>query len=526
MLNLTLACLLAPFLPTQSPSLLAAVPDDANAVARCSSVSLLRDRMENNRWVQFLQTSTGQGLLINSLLGGGGIDDFDKMTEIGSALNGECVMFSSETLTGFLTTPPTNAEALKSAMEAWLPTEGEGYNHVSQLMFGAQVDVLARNMSEFDPGLLEPSGDAIALVHHPLAFGLFTADDGEELLAGLKSSLSGLGTSHRSPLVHALVARRSQVGHAGLVEFLVDASQTIHSMVDDFSPPGVALSREQVLGKDSCDLYLSVDVQLGTRLEMRGLFSVPSGTLASRFADCIRPLPMGLADSIPHDSIAFTGLGLDLAAGIDLGRRVLKELEAEEALNTLEQGLATGKAMTGVDLEQAFIQQLTGPMAVVFLDPGDGTETDDLFDLPLFFMEGLGNGVLFQEAFEELIPLGEQFIQLDLSDVHGVDVYQASDEDFGIAFLPEAFVFALSSDALVRAVTAAVGKEQNSEPGRISATLMANPGVCGLATTVMSPFWRSMMDGDEDALGLVEGAQITSTLRRVAAGFELHLIAH
>jgi hypothetical protein len=310
------------------------------------------------------------------------------------------------------------------------------------------------------------------------------------------------------------------------MEFLVDASQTIHSMVDDFSPPGVALSREQVLGKDSCDLYLSVDVQLGTRLEMRGLFSVPSGTLASRFADCIRPLPMGLADSIPHDSIAFTGLGLDLAAGIDLGRRVLKELEAEEALNTLEQGLATGKAMTGVDLEQAFIQQLTGPMAVVFLDPGDGTETGDLFDLPLFLMEGLGNGVLFQEAFEELIPLGEQFIQLDLGDVHGVDVYQASDEDFGLAFLPEAFVFALSSDALVRAVTAAVGKEQNSEPGRISATLMANPGVCGLATTVMSPFWRSMMDGDEDALGLVEGAQITSTLRRVAAGFELHLIAH
>jgi len=526
MLSLTLACLLLD-LPSQSSSLLTAVPDDATTVAVCSDVGLLRDRMENNRWAQFLRTSTGEDLLINSLLEGGGTSEFDKMAEIASALKGECVMFSSGTLTGFLTTPPTNAENLKSAMEAWMPEVGvAGYNHASQVMFGAQVDVLARDRSELYQGILERSAHAVALVHHPMAFGLFKADNGEELLAGLRSSLSGLGTDHRSPLVDALVARRSQVGHAGLVELLVDASQTIHAMVDDFSPPGVTLSREQVLGKDSCDLYLSLDVQPGTRMEMRGHFSVPSETLASRFADCMRPLPMGLADSIPHDSIAFTGLGLDLAAGFDLGRKVLEELKAEEALNTVEQGLATGKAMTGVDLEQALIRQLTGPMAVVFLDPGDSTEVDDLFALPLFFMEGLGNGVLFQEAFEELIPLGEQFIQLDLSDVHGVDVYQASSEDVGLAFLPEAFVVALNSDALMRAVTAAVGKEQNSEPGRISATLMANPGVCGLATTVMTPFWRSMMDGDEDAFGLVEGAQITSVLRRVATGFELRLIAH
>ena len=526
MLNLALTCLLAPFFPTQSPSLLAAVPDDANAVARCSSVSLLRDRMENNRWAQFLQTSTGQDLLINSLMDGSAGSEFDKMTEIGSALSGECIMFSSETLTGFLTTPPTNAEALRSAMAAWLPKDGEGYNHASQVMFGAQVDVFARDRSELYGGVLERSAHAVALVHHPMAFGLFTAVGGEELLAGLRASLSNLETNHRAPLIDALNSRRSQVGHAGLVEVVVDSSQTIRSMVDDFSPPGVTLSREQVLGKGSCDLYLSLDVQPGTRLEMRGLFSVSSGSLASRFADCLRPLPMALADSIPHDAIAFTGLGLDLAAGVDLGRKVLEELKAEEALNTVEQGLATGKAMTGVDLEQAVIRQLIGPMAIVLLDPGDSTETDDLIFRNAFFMEGLGNGVLFQEAFEELIPLGEQFIQLDLSDVHGVDIYQASGDDIGLAFLPEAFVVAMNSDVLVRAVTAAVGKEQNSEPGRISATLMANPGVCGLATTVMSPFWSSMMDKDESALGLVEGAQITSILRRVTAGFEFHRIAH
>ena len=526
MLHLTFACLLAPFFPTQSPSLLAAVPDNAIAIARCSSVSLLRDRMENNRWAQFLQTNTGQGLLIDSLMDGGGNDETEEMIEIGSALNGECVLFSSETLTGFLTTPPTNAAALKSAMQAWMPEEDEGYNHASQVMFGAQVDVFARDRSELYGGVLERSGRAVALVHHPMAFGLFSADNGEELLNGLKSSLSHLGTNHRSPLVEALATRRSQVGHAGLVEFILDSSQTIHAMVDEFSPPGVTLTREQTLGKGPCDLYLSLDVQPGTRMEMRGHFNVPSGTLASRFADCMRPLPMGLADSIPHDSIAFTGLGLDLAAGFELGRKILAELKAEEALDTVDQGLAAGQAMTGVDLEQALIRQLTGPMAVVFLEPGDRTEADDIFDLPLFFMEGLGNGVLFQEAFEELIPLGEQFIELNLSDVHGVDVYQASGEDFGLAFLPEAFVVALNNDALVRAVTAAVGEEQSNEPGRISAALMANPGVCGLATTVMSPFWRSMIDGDEEAIGLVEGAQITSSLRRVATGFDLHLIAH
>ena len=514
MLNLTLTCLLAPILPPQSPSLLAAVPDDATVVARCADVGLLRDRMERNRWAQFLQTRTGNDLLLALLLGGSSSDEFGKMAEIGSALHGECVMFSSEAVTGFLTTPPTNAQALKAAMQAWMPENSEEYNHASQMMFGAQVDVLAR------------SGHAAAFVHHPVAFGLFTASNGEGLLAGLKSSLSGLATDHRSPAVHALEARRSQVGRPGLVEFFADGSESFCSMVDDFTPSEVSLSRQQLLGDGTLDLYLSLDMQPGTQMEMRALLNVPPGTLASRFADCMRPLPMGLGETIPHDSIAFTGLGLDLAAVFTLGRKVLAELEANETLATLQQGLATGKAITGVDLEQAVIGQLTGPTTLVFLDPGEATAARDVFDLPFFFAQWVSSGVRFQEAFEELVPLGEEFIQLDLSDLHGVDVYQAADEDVGIAFLPYAFVVAMNNDALVRAVSAGVGKEKSREPGPISTTLMANPGVCGLGTTVMSPFWRAMMDEDEEALGLVEGAQITSTLRRVRTGFELLLVAH
>ena len=76
MLNLTLTCLLAPILPPQSPSLLAAVPDDATVVARCADVGLLRDRMERNRWAQFLQTRTGNDLLLEFLLGGSSSDEF------------------------------------------------------------------------------------------------------------------------------------------------------------------------------------------------------------------------------------------------------------------------------------------------------------------------------------------------------------------------------------------------------------------------------------------------------------------
>jgi hypothetical protein len=311
-----------------------------------------------------------------------------------------------------------------------------------------------------------------------------------------------------------------------LVEFFADGSESFCSMADEFTPSEVSLSRQQLLGDGTLDLYLSLDMQPGTQMEMRGLLNVPPGTLASRFADCMRPLPMGLGGTIPHDSIAFTGLGLDLAAGFALGRKVLAELEANGILATVEQGLATGKAMTGVDLERAVIGQLTGPTTLVFLDPGEATASRDIFDLPFFFSQWVSSGVQFQEAFEELVPLGEEFIQLDLSDIHGVDVYQAADEDVGIAFLPYAFVLAMNNDALVRAVTAAVGKEESREPGPISATLMANPGVCGLGTTVMSPFWGAMLDEDEEALGLVEGAQITSTLRRVRTGFELLLVAH
>jgi hypothetical protein len=518
MLSLTLTCLLAPILPPQSPSLLAAVPDDATVIARCADVGLLRDRMERNRWAQFLQTHTGNDLLLRFLLGGNSNDEFGKMAEIGSAMHGECVMFSSEAVTGLLTAPPTNGEALKSALQALMPEISEGYNHASQMMFGAHVDILVSDRSE--------SSGANALVHHPMVFGLFKASNGEDLLAGLKSSLSGLATDHRAPAAHALEARRSQVGRHGLVEFYADGSESFCMMADDFTPDEVSLSRQQLLGDGTLDLYLSLDMQPGTQMEMRALLNVPPGTLASRFADCMRPLPPGLADSIPNDSMAFTGFGLDLAAGFDLGRKVLAELKAEQVLNTVEQGLAAGTAITGVDLEKAVIRQLTGPMALVFLDPGEATEFSDVFDLPFFFMQGVGSGVQFQDAFEELVPLGEEFIQLDLSDIHGVDVYQAADEDIGIAFLPNAFVLAMNNDALVRAVTAGVGKEESREPGPISATLMANPGVCGLGSTVMSPFWGAMLDEDEEALGLLEGAQITSTLRRVRTGFELLLVAH
>jgi hypothetical protein len=526
MLTLALACLLLD-LPSQSSSLLSAVPDDATAVAVCSDVGLLHDRIANNRWAQFLQTSTGKGLLIDSLLEGVGTSEFDKMAEIGSELRGESVFFSRGTMTGFLTIPPTSPGTLKAAMQNWMPDKAQGYNHASQVMFGAQVDILARDRSELYQGVLARSAPAVALVHHPKAFGLFTADNGEDLLSGLKSSLSGLGSAHHSPLVEALMAHRSEVGHAGLVELIVDSSEAINEMVDDFSPPGVKLTRELVLGEGSSHLYLSLDAQPGTRLEMRGLFSVPAGTLASRFADCLRPLPTGLADSIPHDSIALTSIGLDIAKGYDLGRTLLEELNAEEAMNTVEQGLAAGEAMTGVDLEQAMIRQLIGPFTAVLLDTHEGAASGELFDLPAFFSYGLRSGAQFQEALEELMPLGEQFIQLELTDVEGVDVYQTEGFEMGLAFLPQAFILGMNESTLTNAISLAIGKiPVTGEPGRVSDTLMANPGVCALATTVMSPFWHSMMELDDKALELMEGAQLTSTMRRVTAGFELRLIAH
>ncbi|GEM_PF-2233986 len=522
MFHLTLSCVLAPLLHSQSPSLLSAVPDQATAVARCANIGLLRDRMERNRWAQFMQTRTGKNLLLDFIGGAGNSDEFGKMAEIGSVLHGECVLFASETTTGFLTTPPADVATLKAAMQKWMPERSEEAMHSSQTMFGAQVDIMSW------PGSGRRAGHVAAFVHHPQAFGLFSANDAESLRQEMGASLSKIGTDHRSRTVQRLETRRNQVGRPGLVEGYVDLSNPVFMMAGELTP-GISVTERQVLGEGPVDLYASLDIQPGSGLEMRGHLNVPPGSLASRFADCLRPLPPTLAGSIPNDSIAFAGLGIDFARGYALTRKILEELEAKGTLTSLDQGLALGQATSGVDLEQAVVRQLTGPTALVVLDPGETTETLGMFGLPIFLTQGLANGLDFQEAFEELVPMAGEFIRLELDDVHGVDVYQIVDTgmgiDGGIAFLPSAFLIALNGDALLRAVAAGAGPPESGEPGPIPATLSGHPGVCGLSTVVMAPYWNRAMDGDEEAISIVTGAQITSTLRRTADGFELHLLA-
>ncbi len=531
MLILSLICLAAPAVTVQEGKLLSGVPDSALTVVHCLDMDLLRTRMERNRWFQFMQTPVAldiiSGLISLDSTPNGWRDARDVLVPIGSALHGESVLFADTNLIGFLTQRPHDVAALDAAMRKWIPDPNASY--VSQTILDDRVTTVTLFEQE------DMSKDSVAIVHHPNTMGLFMAPSEckRSLMEGIKTSFSRLTNGRSANVVIELDNGRHRLGQRGLVEAYVDFTSAIllAEMITGISPwPEWPSSPDQLPPSyflspgGHSGLFLSLDLQAGTHVDVRGHLTIPAGSVASQFADCFKPIPQGTAQAIPHSASAYAGTGIDLASAYSLSRSILEELEHDETLSALDQGLEGGEAMTGVDLEQGVFEQVVGPLAWMMIPEAEHA------NLPGFSQQlmsiGVKQGEVFQEALEALVPFGEELMQIELTDLYGIDTYVFTDRDDldgGIAFLPNTFLVGLSRVGLRLGVAAGLGEEENRAPSAVQTALMTHPGVCGLGTVLPESLSDLSKDMDEEAKSMLKGTQLTFQLRRVKGGFDLNL---
>lgn len=522
------------FPPTQS--LLSAVPEDAHAVTWCADIQALRQKLERNDWVRLGASPGGKPLLTD--LGGlfvesGGMS-LENQLDVALELRGEGVMFTAPGVNGFLTSPPSEPDALERAMRAWLPAGQAPAMHDVQNMLGARIDLVGW---PDDSGFV---GHVAAFVDHPLAFGIFSADDGEALVRGLRASLSGLGGERLAPVVRKLQAAMKAGGRGGVMEVLVDFSSMASDAEEALERAAAGMLSDPVkfLGLEQGTwLHLSFDAFPGARLECRGHLEIPKGSLAARLADTWVGLPPALPGDVPVGTWSMIAANWDLSRFWTVAREGLEERKS--TLQIVEEGLAMANAMSGTNLERDILGQLSGLFTAYLVHSTAPTDTDAILDEELMtfgVQVGLKDGRRFQDAVEALMDNVKLTDEFDLFDIDGIDVYGFGDGELsgGFAFLPDALVLAPERGLLELSLAAQAGREHAGllNGGPLQSAFDENQGAC-FFTYVEAAGWFELrghrledlqlpVEGADDEVQPFEG-RLVGAIERTGSGFDLRL---
>ncbi len=504
--------------PPADRSLLAAVPDEAFALVHVSDPGALRSRAERNDWINLCGTRDGAHALesLEREYEGATKTDFDGLLEVISELRGEALLFSRVDATGFLTEPPADRDALAKVLSGWL----EGGSQVTQQVGEASVQVGAWPQAP---------GKVLAFVDHPLALGLFSGKQPEDVLSMLTDSLSGLTLGKRSPLVEGYLAAGG--GRSNGVEAFVDftpwvaeAEEELRKAVDGVLPDPTGL-----LGLEKgTSLFVSADVFPGTQIQVRARLSIPPDTLAARLADTFVALPPTLPADLPRGTWSVWALHWNLGAFYDTLRGAFDQ--EEEGLATVDQGLAAAEAVSGIDPVEDVLKQLSGLFALynVLDDQGELAENvEEGFAL----LAGLVDGDRFFDAVEALMYMGGG--EADAIELEGSETFLLGDSDStgdfgGLSILPHRMLVSMSRDTLVRGLRA-LGRAEGAglEWGSgLQGALDQNGGACALVYAELEHL-RALVLRAQGEPELGERDPFESTLvfaaRRTPKGFDLQL---
>jgi hypothetical protein len=480
--------LLCPSALTQQPnaSLLTAVPTDADGLIYCQNFGALRLRALQNDWIGLLSSSEGAPLL-GELEREFRMQTHSQMSGIyamADATRGESVFFVGDSLAGFLTQAPAEREALTNAMRSWLPEANvEGLRQAVQ-SGDAQIEIGAWP-ADGDSASPERIGHYAAFVNHPQMMGLFSAKDGETLLKGIETSLSNMGTDHRSALVQQFEAARESTPSTGGLEFFRDLS-SLHdeaeSMLKD-AAEGMLPDPTGMLGLEAnIWLHVVADVFPGRRVDCEAFLHIPKDTLAAKLADTFSALPATTPARTPKQLWSVAALQWDISSFYSQLHAAYIEQAGEEALASVDAGLEAAKAMTGVDVLEEVLGQLDGTFVVYSVEsqrpPAAATADfmtydEELDELGLTL--GLKSGDMFLDAFERLIGSTGLESEFDLEEIESTDVYTIQfgsggdldnsadvDIDGGLAFPPHAFILGFARSTIERALRAENGDLNSS----------------------------------------------------------------
>lgn len=524
-------------------SLLAAVPENAYALAHCRDIAGLRARAERNDWYRLLGSAHGEPLLdeLARELHSQTRSEMDDLMTVADALRGEVVFFDTGEVAGFLSEPQANRAALAESMRGWLPEGGAAARRTLELA-GGSVE-LAAWPDEID-GWDGRAGHYAAFLDHPLALALFSGDSSDAVLAALTESVAGLGSDRRAPLVSAYLDSSGGRGNGlelfvDFTPFIDEAEAVLKDAVEDVLPDPTAL-----LGLEGGTwLRASFDLSPGTQVDCRAWLHLPQDTLAARLADTFVALPHSLPNDLPKGIWGMWALNWDLKRFYQIARAAYEEAGLGEGLETVDAGLDAARGMAGVDPVVDVLNQFEGVFAFYFVEPEEEPEPNQFRNLEnllmLGFHAGLVDGGAFQTAFEKLIDVGGIGEVLDLQDIAGVDAYVIDEDDGfngGVAFLPKAFTIAPARRVLERALQALTRVEGASllDGSPMQAAFDQNAGSCFFSCIEMTPMRRWMLPELSAELRLPpleEGAdprdpfdsQLISSARRTAEGFEFRV---
>jgi hypothetical protein len=511
--------------------LLSAVPETAFALVYCADPGALRERAKRNDWVGLLGSDEGEPLYVDleeslsPLLGG----TMRAPLDVGLELRGESVFFVAEEVSGLLTAPPASRDELLKSMHAWL-TERSGGTDLKT------VDALGGRVEIFSPAP-ETGSRLAALLDHPRALGLFTADSQEALLRALQDSLASLERGEERALARGLEAARATHG-ALAIEFYVDFSPFVAQAEAELASAGKDLGVDPtgLLGLEKgTSLYLTADMDAGDKVEVRGSLAIPPETLAASLADTFVPLPGTLAAQLPKSTWGAIALGWDYMAMIDRAREAFDKAGQNKVGETLDQSLEAANAASGINVEEQVLRQLTGTF-LFFMGPPAAAEQDPPFSLG--FEASIADANEFESALEALVGMALGEDATDLVQVEGQDAYVT--DEVGLAILPKNVLVCLGQPFFADAIRALKGEVHASmaDGTRLEAAIAENQGSSLFLCFELTPF-RDVFFGELAAAGEAPptetpaaaskapnpfDCQLTASARRTKTGFDLRVL--
>ena len=190
-------------------TLLRAVPEDTAALVYCADPVGFLDRARQNDWVRLFSSDRGEPMLedlereLTPWIG----RSVQRPLRVAVELHGPTFFFQSPSLSGLVTLPPTNRDALVGAMRGWMESRFEPAVPPVPAPIPTGTLLLSR----------PPSSDAgvsfqrpAAMLDHPELLGLFVGSDVESLSAGVKDLIAAIATESRPTIAEQFLAERTR----------------------------------------------------------------------------------------------------------------------------------------------------------------------------------------------------------------------------------------------------------------------------------------------------------------------------
>ena len=523
-----LLALVAATLPAAQPQdsdLLLHVPQEAFAVLHCADASTAFEQARRNDLFQLL-TEEEDGAPLREVVTGLVLDllpgDANRL-QLSPDSTGQAVSFAlpDGLGAGFLARTRGEDGGLLELLRSSVPLELSS----ERQLLGADVEVY-----EPTAGRVQPLRSYHYLIaeREDLVVALMAQDNVIELLADVLDT-----TGEPAPVTRRLEDARAKHGPAGMVELYVDFTPFSEQAARELQQAGepFGISPEKLLGLEDTWLYATASLPPGVGVTARGHVSIPEGTFLARLADTFEPLPPDLLSGCPESTSGLHALHWDLARFYDQTLEELRQNQQEQGAELIDGALRSTQVMTGVDLQEEFLRQLSGVFALYYTPPE--RQSSDPLD-PFTLIEGMGflaqvaDSMQLLDTFDALMETfgGDWLEDAMIGDVEARLTKLAREEaSSGVAFPPGRFIGHFQRTMLEASIAGLGGGPSALGESRLSSIADGRSGASFLSAVRLRflrqvLLMRGLSEVPEGLAQIFDLFMVTS-VRRTPAGFDI-----